>query len=220
MALIDNALTNLARTKIFLGITSTSYDTLLTTLINSATEFVERYCDRRFKQTTYTNEVYDGTGTDEMLLKNYPVTTFTSLQERDNIENINSWTSLDSEDYFVKLNQGIIIYVGAIDINWQPYDYSQKGVFSKYPQHYRTTYIAGYNFDAKNGTSFLEDINMGDLEYAVWKLIATFYNNRKGSNNIQSESIGEYSVTFRKEVAMDEEIKQILEQYRRPTFGL
>jgi len=83
MALLDYALTTLARVKTFLGISGTSddelltslinNDELLTSLINSCTDFIENYCDRRFKQKAYTNELYNGNGTNKLLLKNYPV---------------------------------------------------------------------------------------------------------------------------------------------------
>lgn len=215
MALLSYALTNLDRQKEFLGITTNDYNTILTSLINTTTEFVENYCDRRFKRTTYTNEVYDGTGSNQLLLNQYPATTFTSLEQRNSTQNISSWTAFSSNDYFVKENEGIIVLVSGLNTMWQSGD---SGMFIKLPQHYRATYIAGYNFDASGGT-YLEDVGLGDLEYVVWKLTATAFNQRKGSDDVQSERIGEYSVTYRKEVAMDTELKQILETYRRnPPF--
>jgi len=214
MPISSYALTSLARQKEFMGITSSDYDTILTSLINSTTDFIERYCDRRFISTVYTNEVYDGTGSSQLLLKQFPVTTFTSLQKRDTTKNESSWTTLESEDYFVKLTEGIIIISSNIYDGWTNTVYYTPN-FSRYPQYYRATYTAGLAFDAVTGT-YLEDVGAGDLEYAMWKLTTTAFNQRKGSDDVASERIGEYSVTYRKEVSMDTELQQILSFYRRP----
>ncbi len=40
---------------------------------------IERYCKRTFESTSYTLEKYDGTGTRNLYLKNYPVTALTHL---------------------------------------------------------------------------------------------------------------------------------------------
>jgi len=202
MALLDYALTTLARVKTFLGISGTSNDELLTSLINSCTDFIENYCDRRFKQKAYTNELYNGNGTNKLLLKNYPVdesSTF-KLEERSSDLNEDDWNEIDTEYYFVHYDSGIVERV--------------RGIFYKYPKHYRITYTAGYDYD--NSSTFLEDAGAGDLEYACWKLVSKVYNQRKQAGNIQSERLGDYSVTFKKEVMADPEIKSILDKYKRP----
>ena len=202
MSLAAYALTTLDRTKIFLGITNVSYNNILTTLINNASDFIERFCDRRFKKTAYSNQVYDGNGTNRLLLKQYPVVSgeIFTLQERDAVDNTDLWDTIDTEDYFVKNNEGIIEYVC--------------GEFLNLPQHYRISYMAGYDYD--NAATFLEDCGAGDLEYACWKIVGKFFANRKGSSEIQSERIGDYSVTYSKIAREDPEIARILEKYLRP----
>ena len=214
MALSSYALTSLARQKEFMGITANTFDTVLTALINSTTEFIENYCDRRFESATYTNEVYDGTGSSQLLLRQFPVTTFTRLQRRDTSKNESSWSTLETEDYFVKLTEGIVIIASNIYDGWND-TVSYTTNFRKYPQYYRATYVAGLAFDVGTGT-YLEDVGAGDLEYVVWKLVTTMFNQRRGSDDVSSEKIGEYSVTYRKEVSMDTELRQILNFYRRP----
>ena len=202
MAIKSNALTTLARLKAYLGITSASYDTVLEYTIDSTTAFILQYCDRIFQKTVYTNEVYDGNGTPNLLLKNYPVvsgTTFT-LEVRDSVDNQSSFSAIASEDYFIKESSGIINYIS--------------GVFEKLPQHYRITYTAGYDYDT--ATKTLISVNLGDLEYAVWKLCAVMYYQRSNSGDIASESIGDYSVTYMKEVMTDPEVMAILDRYKRP----
>lgn len=43
-------------------------------LIERATDFIERYCNRKLMSRDYTKEVYDGNGENRMLLNEYPVT--------------------------------------------------------------------------------------------------------------------------------------------------
>lgn len=201
MALLAYALTTRARVKTFLGITSADYDSLIDSLINAVTNFVENYCDRRFKLTTYTNEVYDGNGSQQMLLKQYPVAAFTTLSERDADDNQDSWSAIASEDYFVNLTTGIIDYIN--------------GFFTKLPRHYRATYQAGYDFDPAGATT-LESVGAGDLEWTAWKLIQKIYNQRQGDTDITHESLGDYSVSYSAELMEDPMLKSILDNYKRP----
>ena len=139
-----------------------------------------------------------------MLLKQYPVVvgqTF-KIEARSSCDNVNTWDEIDSELYFVKENQGIVELVS--------------GEFRKLPKHYRITYTAGYDFNLT--TTFLESCGAGDLEYACWNLISNFYSKKKGGDNIKSENIGNYSVTFADEVYEDPELKRILDKYCRPSL--
>jgi len=210
MAIVSYGLTTVARVKSFLGISASTHNTLLEILINQVSDFVEKFCDRRFLKTVYSNQVYDGNGSNKMLLKQYPIVsgeTF-SLERRDSYNNQSSFSTIDSEAYFVKEEEGIIEYVGS---------YIPEGaVFIKAPQHYRVTYTAGYDFDNVTPGNTLESVGIGDLEYAVWKLVAKAFNNRKVSSNVQSEKLGDYSVLFRKGVMADPEIDGILTKYKRP----
>jgi Phage gp6-like head-tail connector protein len=79
------ALTTLARVKNRLQISNSSSDTVLTEMINSATDFIERECgksgldrfpnDGHFVQKTYTNEVYSvmGKRQERLPLRNAPI---------------------------------------------------------------------------------------------------------------------------------------------------
>lgn len=70
------ALTTLQRVKDRLQQTVTDYDTVLTRMINSCSEFVEKECyDRRFVQRTYTNEIYSMSSPRQkkLIVKNAPV---------------------------------------------------------------------------------------------------------------------------------------------------
>ena len=202
MAIKSNALTTLARLKSYLGISVVAYDTVLEYTIDATTAFILQYCDRVFQQTANSNEVYDGNGMTDMVLKNYPVSstaTFT-LEKRDSIDNNGSFSTISSTDYFVKYTAGIVHFA--------------TGHFKKIAQHYRVTYTAGYDYDTAAKT--LISVGLGDLEYAVWKLCAVMYYQRKSSGDIASERIGDYSVTYMKEVMTDPEVLAILGKYKRP----
>lgn len=217
---LSYALTTVARQKQFQGISNASYDTILDRLVDSATDWIEGYCDRRFKETTYTNEEYDGTGSAYLQLRNFPVdsaSTFT-LQNRDSMTNENNWSTIDTELYFVNYKSGIVKLVAAEAFLFS----GNTDFFIRAPLHYRVTYTAGYDYDLT--TTFLSSTGIdpnnttkaySDLEYACWKLVTAAYNQRRSSGNVLSESIGDYSITFTKEAMMDDEVKEILQRYRR-----
>ena len=201
MAIRANGLTTVARIKAFLGITVATHDTILEQLINMVSDFVSNYCNRVFQEATYTNEIYDGTGSPDLVLEKAPVSTtgtFT-LEERTGKSN---WDSIDSENYWIDFTTGIV--------------HSVSGCFSSMPQKYRATYTAGYAFDNFTPGATLESVGIGDLEFACWKLVSKAFNNRKGATDIQDESIGDYSVTFRVSAMTDPVIKEILNHYVRP----
>ena len=72
------ALTTTASFKSYAGITHTDDDTLIGYLVSRATSAIERYCDRTLTTTTY-REFYDGTGTNDLALREYPITAVTLL---------------------------------------------------------------------------------------------------------------------------------------------
>jgi len=204
MAINGNGLTTVARIKTFLGITVADHDAILEILINQVSDFVEHYCDRTFVETTYTEEVYDGTGTDKLFLFNFPVSTtdtFT-LEKLSGGQNTSNFNSIESENYFIDFTTGIVETTG-----W---------CFTERPRKYRATYTAGYAFDNFTPGATLESLNIGDLEFAVWKLVSNAFKMRKETSNVQSESIGDYSVTFRKSTMTDKEIQDVLNHYKRP----
>jgi len=67
------ALTSLAKVKAYMGITDTATDAVLAQLINAVSLAIERYCDRKFKSRSYTMERQDGSGSNIIFVKNYPI---------------------------------------------------------------------------------------------------------------------------------------------------
>ena len=132
-ALNSWALTSEADVKESLGITGTSQDNLIRRKINQATDMIESYCgktnDQHFAQTTYTSEEYDGTATNQLILKNRPVISLSNFSERNTTENSNDWTTIETTDYFVDLTAGVIDCRFGILNYWNLY---------------KVTYIAGF----------------------------------------------------------------------------
>lgn len=129
--LLSYALTTEADVKETLGIASDdhSYDNLIVRSINRATEMIEGWCGRRFKLTTYTDELYDATYDNQLVLRNFPVTSLTSLSARDTTLNSGSFDAIDSENYFLDASAGIL---DAVSNFWGSYD------------QWEVTYTAGY----------------------------------------------------------------------------
>jgi len=65
----------LATYKTFMGIAQTdnSNDTLLNIYLTGLDALFDRRCDREFDSTAYVNELYDGTGSQLLYLRNYPI---------------------------------------------------------------------------------------------------------------------------------------------------
>jgi len=202
MALKDYSLTTVARFKTYADISGSTDDTLIENLINQVTEFIENYIGRRLKLTTYTNEEYDGSGTFKLILKNYPVGTFTNLQERSTRQNSADWNIIESDNYFVDTTNGIITLI--------PYE------FTEGTKLYRVNYTAGYDFD--NSTTFLGDTEAGDLEWVAWRLLSTVFNKNSQDPNISSVRLGDASVSYRSTTMEDGNIKSVLDKYRQVTL--
>lgn len=129
--LLSYALCTLADVKETLGVASsdTSWDNIIKRKINQATELIEGWCGRRFKETTYTDELYDATHDRQLVLRNYPVTSSVTLSARDTTLNEGDFDTIDSENYFVDANAGVL---DGISNFWGSFD------------QWRVTYTAGY----------------------------------------------------------------------------
>lgn len=72
------SLTTIQAVKAVLGITLSDSDALIDALIDRASATVESYCDRTLSQATHV-EARDGGGGSAMMLRQYPVTSVTSV---------------------------------------------------------------------------------------------------------------------------------------------
>lgn len=194
MALVSYSLTTLANLKEVLGETTTDNDDLLTNIINRSTDIIEAYCNgRRFASTAYTDEEYDGTGTQHINLINYPVTALTSYDKNYGQVGDTNWSTLQGELIKRLEDEGQIYYSPGFIIG---------------TRNYRFTYVGGY-VTIPN-----------DLEEACIQLCVYTFNNRK-SKGMKSESLGEYSYTREDKtgnIIEDLGIDLMLDKYKHPVF--
>lgn len=117
------ALTSVADVKESLGIDSgdSTQNNLIIRKINQATDMIESYCGKNnsqhFASTSYTDE-YDGTGINQLVLKNRPVISITSFKQRNTTENYSDWTTIDSSLYFTDTTAGVIDLLFTVPMNW------------------------------------------------------------------------------------------------------
>lgn len=153
--ILDYALTTVADVKESLGIASSdsSWDNLIKRKINQATRQIEAYCGRRFKLSTYTQEIYNASNTDQLILRQRPIVGTPTLEVRDSSLNDSSFESIDSQFFFIDANSGILNM-----------DFRGIGSWGRY----RVTYQAGY-------TTIPED-----LAEACVSLVCYYVNNADG----------------------------------------
>jgi hypothetical protein len=174
----------LTNVKTFIGISGSGKDDLLNLLIDQAGDLFESATGRTFEETTYTNEEYDGTGNRELQLKNYPIITFTRIQYRNTYDNTDSWTTINTSDYWVENDTGIITRTTTFsswDVQFKDPQLTDEPTWSTGANNYRATYTAGY-------ATIPSDIQM-----AVMGIVSGLYNLR-ASAGIESETKGDRTV--------------------------
>lgn len=131
----DYALTTVADVKESLGIpgANTQYDNLIIRKINAATAAIEKYCSRRFKATDYTDESYNGSRGNQLVLNNYPIIGDITLKARDSALNEADFETLDTEIYFIGANSGVIDLLFSSGRRWGAFAVSYRGGYEEIP---------------------------------------------------------------------------------------
>lgn len=209
MSIISHALTNLDRVKSRLGITATGFDTLLEELINSITDWIEGECgERRFKETTYTNEIHDGSKPVEieegrkkyLILKCAPITALTSFQYNGGTISLPSWTNFIANDYQLLDKEGMIYVFGSLPRGFR---------------NIRVTYIAGYKIDFVNETDATKHNLPFDVSNLAERLVVKEFKRREEVGK-SGESMGDATINWFDH--LEEEDKAVLARYRRIIF--
>ena len=192
VALNSNALlTDVTELNAMSGLALTAGDTV-NTLINIASDFIERYTKRFLKTATYTLEVYDGDGSFYLYPKQWPITAISALHRWDTSGNVSLQAYTANTDYLYDGTRGRI--------------YLREG-FECGVQNYKITYTAGY-------VTLPYDIRKACALFCEWEY------NRRGKTGYDSESIGDYSYRLSqgKTVdgnAMPPEVLSLLSKYVR-----
>lgn len=200
----SGALCTLAAVKAALNIPTgtTSKDALITALIYAASDWAERYCDRTFTSTTYTE--YFSPGRDkrvrqyrELIPRQWPIISVTSIREDADRAFTDADTLLAAtEDYWNDENR-IYLY-GSGD--WVSFAAGERTV--------QLVYVAGY-------ATIPADIQRA----AVMLTVKLFYDSDRQKQGISSESLGGTTVTYTDD-DMPKAAKAILDLYRRPCMAV
>lgn len=188
--LVSYSLLTLAELKTYLGVTTSDNDSLYELLINNVTDYIEKYCGRRFAETSYTDEKHDGHDFNKLVLKQYPVNSTESFSIKERLYIGGTFSEITSTDYVVDYNRGIIERVDS---------------FEEGTQNYAVTYTAGYSTIPN------------DLKQAALDLISGMLDLSKSAvktGNIQSETLGDHSVTFADITSQNIQVITILNNYK------
>ena len=185
------ALISLDDAKTQLKITASSENTILGDIINGVSALVNSYCKRVFLTTSFT-EYYDGNGQRELILRNVPIISISTLYNADANRTFDSSTEVDvSADVLIKKQSGIIEL------------WNNEAAFIKGSANIKITYVAGY---ALASIPF-------DIQMAVRLMVAQKYMKYSTREyNHQSQTIGDMTTTYSNE-DIPKEAKVILDHY-------
>lgn len=183
-------LATVANYKAWAGINGTGNDAAITLMLAQAEAMVRRYAGRDLTngfESASRVETYDGNGHPTIQLREWPVTSITSVEERDQS---GAYTTVPATAYRVDTRTGQLYRIGAV---WGRVvgDYAGGGVnpaFGAYPNwgdnaaSVRVTYTGGYTTIP------------ADIVACVYMLIDYKLANAGSNPAATNESIGVYSV--------------------------
>ena len=184
-------LATVANYKAWAGINGTGNDAAITLMLAQAEAMVRRFAGRDLTngfESTARTETYDGNGAAVLQLREWPVTTVTTVEERDRA---GTWTTLAATEYRVDTRTGQLYRLGA---TWgrivsdfvgggnNP-SFGVNPAWSADPASVRVTYTGGYSTIP------------ADIVAVVYMLIDYKLANAGGNPSATSETIGVYSVS-------------------------
>lgn len=190
MPVVAYALTSLTAVKAYLGISVSTYDAILESLIDECTVWIENELGGRriFNDEEDVTEYHDGddgTGKNKIFPKRWPIVSITSLSYNSGTPGTPVWTAYTADDYELDKEAGIIYMGSALP----------RGI-----QCLKLVYEAGF-----------ADIPL-DLSIACKKMVAKEFDKRK-SQGVTQEGVGGGNVTWNENV--DPSVSQVFKKYRR-----
>ena len=179
--------------KRYLGIapSDSSQDGLLDQLLAYASERIESHCRRRFAEEEL-EELYDGSGTDLLVLRRRPVISLGAVYEDPEGE-FGEGTRLPESEFALYAQEGIVRHVGAI--------------FPCGRLNVKIVYTAGYRA--------IPD----DVALACVKLAASWYAHAgSGADGVTRESLGDYAAEYDR-AALPRDVESALAPYRELAAG-
>lgn len=182
-------LTTIASVKTLLGISDTTYDALLQTLVTAASKYIANYCDRDFRSDgADVTEYYDGyDGNMKVLqLKKYPITSITSISSRIGSFTNPTWYTYDAATQYVfKPETGEVFFQFCLP---------------RGHQNIKVVYKGGY----------VDGSVPEDLDLACQKVVAKEFLKRQ-AQGVLNESISGASIAWRED--LDPMVVNLLADY-------
>lgn len=207
-----SALVTNTQIKDFLGISASTWDTLLTTLSSRAQAMVDRYCNRTLGSASYTEDI-SGMGMPYLIVRHTPITTLTSVSSLDrDTAGTETATAISVGSYRYDAETGCISLINSRGI-WRDDD----GYYAAAPRsvlsprfepgfkNYRVVYTAGYT----TGTV------PADITDAIIQIAAELFKMRQINPGMAAEAIGGPSYSAKTEAEMMERHMRLLAPFRR-----
>jgi uncharacterized phiE125 gp8 family phage protein len=195
------ALITLADAKAFLKVATgtTSEDAIIADLINECSVWINSYCNRKFIDVgTNVTEYYDGDGTPQLHLRQWPVLSVTSLYA----DSARAWgadTAIDvTADVQIDNEAGILTL------------WNGQSSFGRGTGNIKVLYRAGYTYNS----NVPYDLQLACRKQVAWKYFQDYSQRRYG---VSSETTGERTVSYSNDALLPD-VKQILNRYRRITI--
>lgn len=215
LAIYDYALASVSNVKTRLTISNSNFDTLLTLMVNRATDVIENYCERRFKETVYSNERHDGGNGryKTIALNNFPVSAVSAVQYDNGLPNSPSWVSFLSSDWQLlidgKLGTTDVSKLGRIEF---------PGGAPEGRSNLRISYTAGYKISWNDeGNVALHNLP-GDIADVCERLVVRMFKKREAEGLDETTA---NNVTMRwAQQFLSESDKEILNGHKRLEYAI
>ena len=185
-------LTTINNVKAYLGLSGSTHDALLTTLVSAASDAIEAYCGRAFAaadHTEYLDGDDNGVRRSDLLLQHYPILSVTSIHD-DPDRDWSDGDLVNSDDYTFYADEGRVVL--------------DSGSFHTGRRSVKVVYRAGY------------EAIPDDLQQACAILTAAWFNRgRQGGDGLSGEGLGQYRADYDTN-AWPAAARQLLKPYRVP----
>lgn len=203
MALATNALTMITTCEAELGLTAGEQDALLTRYINTASDQIADYCNRKFYYESGVAEKIAGSGDAFLFVGRTPVTSITSIVW------LGDDSTVSSSTYEVwDAGQGAI---------YSSNGWNNATISATDFTRYTVTYVGGWitpQQDSDDG-ALTRDLPF-DLETACVNIVTALWQKKGQDRTVKSESIMGASVTYDNPFdGLDQSIKATLDNYKR-----
>jgi len=174
-------------------------DDVAESTVTHACSLVDNTLGTSFGEVTITDELYDGSGCDSLILNNFPVSAVTKVEWED-ADRV--WHELDEEEFVLYADTGIIKLKLLPNSDWfSLVDYHNEAVFEEGTLNWRISYSYG------------DDSIPSLIELLATLFGAQLYCVQRGlTDEVSSERIGDYSIAYNSSSESTVKISKLIEQ--------